>query len=171
MPEDNIDMEAYTDKHGFAKTSPEEMLSFLWSTLGYGELKEEGNSEVEPSPGEYLTFSQKEFYPETTDWDSKEFSGRENGYVYIPNQCKDASSNCRVHFVLHGCGGKPNLRYKQYNGIAVTNDIIMVYPDTRCWDSGGLIDPENYKTNNGIVHKALKSMLERVTRESDNPTN
>ena len=47
----------------------------------------------------------------------------------------------------------------------------MVYPDTRCWDSGGLIDPENYKTNNGIVHRALKSMLERVTRESDNPTN
>ena len=29
----------------------------------------------------------------------------------------------------------------------------------------------NYKTNNGIVHKALKSMLERVTKESDAPIN
>ena len=43
MPEDNIDKEGYTNKHAFDKTSPEEMLSFLWSTLGYGELKEAGN--------------------------------------------------------------------------------------------------------------------------------
>ena len=73
MPEGNIDMEAYTDKHGFANTSPEEMLSFLWSTLGYGEIKEAGNWKAQPSPGEYTTFNQREFYPETIDWENKEF--------------------------------------------------------------------------------------------------
>ena len=55
---------------------------------------------------------------------------------------------------------------KGYNNLAITNDIIMVYPDTKCWDQHGQIDPENYKTNDGIVHRALRSMLERVTRES-----
>ena len=43
MPEDNIDMETYRNGHAFDNSSPEEMLSFLWPTLGYGELKEAGN--------------------------------------------------------------------------------------------------------------------------------
>ena len=49
----------------------------------------------------------------------------------------------------------------------------MVYPDTRCWDSGGDIDPTGFKTNNGIVQTALREMINRLTAEpeddSDSP--
>ena len=77
-----------------------------------------------------------------------------------------------MHFVLHGCGGNPKgFALKGYNDLAITNDIIMIYPDTKCWDNHGQIDPENYKTNHGIVHRALKAMLNRVTKESDSPSN
>ena len=68
MPEENIDMNEYTNRHRFEKTYPEEILSFLWSNLGYGELKEAGNWRSNPSPGTFTTFDQKEFYPETIDW-------------------------------------------------------------------------------------------------------
>ena len=50
-----------------------------------------------------------------------------------------------------------------YNEIAAANNIIMVYPDTRCWDNEGLIDPENYKTKSGIVTKAIEKMISRLT--------
>ena len=69
--------------------------------------------------------------------------------------------------MLHGCGGKPQgIAKSGYNDLAMTNNIIMVYPDTRCWDATGSIDPETYKTNDGIVHRALRFMIDRVSRES-----
>ena len=43
MPEDNIDIQTYTDGHAFSNERPEEILRFLWSTLEYGELKEPDN--------------------------------------------------------------------------------------------------------------------------------
>ena len=47
----------------------------------------------------------------------------------------------------------------------------MVYPDTKCWDQHGDIDPDNFKTNDSIVHKAFRSMIERLTKESEIPGN
>ena len=65
---------------------------------------------------------------------------RENGYLFVPKQC-DVNANCRVHFVMHGCGGQPDGMANQgYNELAVLNSIIMVYPDTNCWDNEGEID-------------------------------
>ena len=54
---------------------------------------------------------------------------------------------------------------KNYNNLAITNDIIMVFPDTRCWDNHGNIDPDAYKTNEGIVNLALLRMIDRVTKD------
>ena len=74
----HLDIEKYKNGHAFANTYPKEMLSFLWSSLGYGEINEPGNWKDEPSPGTYTTFDQKEFYPEITDWQgNKQFKGRE----------------------------------------------------------------------------------------------
>merc|ERR1711874_121328 len=71
---------------------------------------------------------------------------------------------CRLHFVFHGCGGNPVSFAKKYNELAALNNIIMVYPDTRCWDSSpDGIDPENYMTNYGIVPRAIKAMIARLT--------
>ena len=87
MPEENIDIKKYKNGHKFDKTYPQEILSFLWSSLGYGELNEPGKWKDKPSHGTFTTFDQKEFFPETTNWRDFHLKGREKGYVYIPNQC------------------------------------------------------------------------------------
>ena len=43
----------------------------------------------------------------------------------------------------------------------------MVYPDTRCWDQHGDIDPTGYKTKDGIVQTALRDMINRLTAEPE----
>ena len=54
----------------------------------------------------------------------------------------------------------------QYNRLAALNNIIMVYPDTRCWnndeDPDG-IDHYNYNKKTGILPTAIKAMIDRVT--------
>ena len=104
-PDEFIQMSIKEDGHGFKATYAEEYLTFLWGALGYGQLQPRGDWKAEPAPGTLLTFDQKEFFPETLDWQTNEnLMGRENGYVYVPNQCQgQGSQNCRLHFVLHGC--------------------------------------------------------------------
>ena len=54
----------------------------------------------------------------------------------------------------------------QYNRLAALNNIIMVYPDTRCWnndDDVDGIDPTNYNKKTGILPTAIKAMIDRVT--------
>lgn len=58
-----------------------------------------------------------------------------------------------------------------YNDLAVLNNIIMVYPDTRCWDNEGDIDSGAYNTNSGDVVQAIKSMIDRVTGGTTNDGN
>ena len=90
MPTSKISLSENYDKHAFEKTYPKEILTFLWNALEYGELKEAGDWEASPSPGTFTTFNQREFYPDTTDWENDgNFKNRENGWVYIPNQCYD----------------------------------------------------------------------------------
>lgn len=54
----------------------------------------------------------------------------------------------------------------QYNRLGALNNVIMVYPDTRCWDNAGDpdgIDPSGYNTKAGILPSAIKAMMDRVT--------
>jgi hypothetical protein len=42
----------------------------------------------------------------------------------------------------------------------------MIYPDTRCWDNyekTDNIDSENFMKNTGIVPRAFKAMIDRMT--------
>ena len=105
-----------------------------------------------------LEFDQREFYPTVDFENNRHFKNRETGYLYIPNQCEgDGSVDCRVHFVLHGCGGSPTyMQNKGYEDYAITNNIIVVWPSTRCWDMFGQISQDDsYKTNDSIVHRAF----------------
>ena len=168
--EQNLGISKKRDGHAFKRFYSGEILNFLWDKLDYGELERPGHKWWEDdSPGSFAAFDQKEFYPDSIDWEADwSFADRENGYIYIPDTCAgEASSDCRVHFALHGCFGDAGWFANNYNDIAMTNNIIMIYPDTTCWDGGGIIDPDNYKTNNGIVNQALLAMISRVTRVSD----
>ena len=161
--------------HRFENTYPELMIGFLYDTLGYDSIVEgqDVRQDRDEALGTFTQFDQREFYPDYIDWNNQSykdgaFYGRQNGWIYTPTACQgDGSENCRVHFVLHGCGAwARNMAQSGYNDLAAANDIIMVYPDVRCWDNEGDIDADNFDTNTGIVQSAIKAMVDRVTGTS-----
>ena len=125
--------------------------------------------------GSYYEFDQWEFFGVDSeyDWCNDYYEASEmqdSGYVFVPTNCE--STSCRVHFSLNHCGGPG---YAQsYDGIlqyAATNDIIVVYPESTCWNSGEGVpatDTEVYLTNNGLYPKFLKNLMCRVLNPSDN---
>jgi len=72
---------------------------------------------------------------------------------------------CSVHFAFHGCGGsaKGFGEYSGYNILGALNNIIMVYPDTRCWDHNRKIDKDYGHTRYGLMPTAIKAMIDRIT--------
>ena len=50
-----------------------------------------------------------------------------------------------------------------YNALGARNNIIMLYPDSKCWDNTGDIDPENFNKKTGLIPSAFKQMIDRVT--------
>ena len=157
------------------------MLSHLYTALGYIEDEADflddntvsRNYWQDPAVGTYQTFDQTEFFV-GADWTSKDFSGRENdGHIYIPTQCKDGTTTCKIHFGLHGCGGRAEGLANTYANLGALNDIIMVFPDTRCWNNNGDFDDENesknYLKQTGILPAGFKAMVERVTSSITDP--
>lgn len=58
------------------------------------------------------------------------------GYIFYPNQCYDGTTQCKVHIHLHGCFSSVRIGGNHWgrwtlglNDYAVTNDLIVVYPD------------------------------------------
>ena len=154
-------------RHRWSGEYPNTMLEYLYTSLNYEGFKSNTQHTLDGKwkrLGTLSTFDQTEFYT-GVDWDDKNFEGRENGYIYVPTKCTDGTVSCKVHFVLHGCGGKPKAMFKSYNEVAALNNIIMIYPDTRCWDSHAKvgIDPANFMKKTGILPSAFKAMIERVT--------
>ena len=84
-PEDYLAISENRHGHRFLSSYVDEFLQFLWPALGYGELQPKGDWNASPRPGSKVEFNQKEFYPESTNWNSSDLRGREKGYVYIPN--------------------------------------------------------------------------------------
>ena len=50
-----------------------------------------------------------------------------------------------------------------YNEFAATNDIIMVYPDSKCWGYSGTVTDDKAFTRDGMMPKTIMSMVDRVT--------
>jgi poly(3-hydroxybutyrate) depolymerase len=99
------------------------------------------------------------------------------GYIYVPTDCEDKSTACRLHVAFHGCEqnkdeiGDEFARHAGYNEWAEANDIVVLYPQTgpsavnECWDWWGYTDADlahNYHTQSGIQMAAVKAMIERV---------
>jgi hypothetical protein len=71
------------------------------------------------------------------------------GYIFIPEACQ-AGATCRLHVAFHGCkqGGETGkkaewgysgnifAKYAGYNEWAKTNNIVVLYPQVREWNSG-----------------------------------
>ena len=86
------------------------------------------------SVGDYFTFDQTEFAP-GADFDSGDLEDKQEGRVYIPQQCY-SDKTCRVHVVFHKAGKGPEYLAEQrgYNILGALNDIIMLYPATQAWN-------------------------------------
>ena len=67
--------------------------------------------------------------------------------------------------MFHGCGAsaEPFATKMGYNEFASTNDIIMVYPDSKCWGYNGTITDDKAFTYDGMMPKTIMSMVTRVT--------
>ena len=158
--------------HTFLEDYPETILSFLYGVLEYTPIVPATSSTSDDSEGvlgTYSEFSQREFFPDDIDWENDEnFRNRINGWIYTPKACEgEGSVNCRVHLAFHGCGGNAEALGKTgYNDLAAANNIIMVYPDTRCWDNEGDIDPDGFNTNTGFIPTVIKNIIDRVTGDA-----
>lgn len=134
------------------------------------------------TPGGTLTqFSQREFYTAIFGGSDTWLIGMlDNGYVYVPASCA-GQQPCRVHVALHGCNQSSdvvgNAFYAKagYNEWADTNNIIVLYPQTKatsiigyptnpygCWDWWGY-NSSNYATKSGAQIRMFKAMLDRLS--------
>lgn len=136
--------------------------------------------------GELLRFKQQPYI----DGRPIDASLAEEGFVYVPRACR--SSPCRIHVVFHGCrqsAGQIGRRFVEgagYNRWADTNRIIALYPQTAarhgpalwswkwitnpfaCWDWWGYTG-DDYQTRDGKQIKAVRAMLERLSRPRQAP--
>ena len=115
---------------GFWDRFSTDVLSFIYDEQGYNSnIEDWRDSNVNfESVGEWREFDQTEF-AEASAFNSGDLEGKENGWVYIPNQCTSGTL-CRAHFVFHA--GEKDASFlgesKGYNLLGYLNNIIMVYP-------------------------------------------
>ena len=117
--------------------------------------------------GVYRKFNQNEFID--AGWFAT--TGLQKyGYIFYPESCLEKS--CHIHFHLHGCGGMGDWigYYFQFGDYAVSNDIIMVYPQIKknmqCHDTFGYTG-DNFATNEGIQPKFYQGVIDRLTQQRD----
>jgi len=86
----------------------------------------------------------------------------DTAYVYAPENCRAATSACRLHLAFHGCVQGAEfiddrfVRQAGFNEWAETNDIVVVYPQIEkslfnpkgCWDWWGY-SGEDYEVRAG----------------------
>lgn len=102
------------------------------------------------------------------EWDDTTWS--DNGYVYIPISCH--LTTCKLHIAMHYCESSAldMASYAGYNEFAANNDIIVVYPESVCWNSDGDIDSLLWLTKDGLFPRAIEAIICRLTSEESTNT-
>ncbi|KAK6188603.1 hypothetical protein SNE40_004746 [Patella caerulea] len=136
-----------------------------------------GGNLVEPTSsttanGQLLTFSQSSFFywsiPATSSMDT-------TGYIYIPTDCVDKQTECKLHVAFHGCSqgrlmvGGVYVNHAGYNEVGELNNIIILYPQAistlsnlqGCWDWFGYTGSQ-YAYKNGYQITAIRRMIDRI---------
>ena len=112
-----------------------------------------------------IEFDQTELIP--ADWSVDETGLAEYGLMYVPTDCEDDSESCYVVFALHGCGGDAQTTYDGWglNEVASTNQLIIIYPESECWDNHGDYDSDNYLTKSGLYPQFFMNIISALTDE------
>ncbi|OWQ86931.1 hypothetical protein CDN99_19705 [Roseateles aquatilis] len=144
-------------------------------TKFYGTLNARNNS---PAAANYIEFDQTAF--------STNPGLAATGWVYVPANCT-AGQVCKLHVALHGCQqnyatiGDKFLKNTGYTRWADTNDIVVLFPQTRvdstsrstsasgslpnpngCWDWIGWYGT-NFAQKAGVQMAALKAMVDQIS--------
>ncbi len=143
----------------------------------YGNLDESTPYKTE----NLMKFEQKPFVPE---YRFNISSMNPEAYVYIPTDCQQDATECRVHVALHGCEqGIQSIKEKYVTGtgyleVAEANQLIVLFPQVDkssfipynpkgCWDFWGYtnnsLPPYTYYTKKSIQMRAIKAMLDHLT--------
>ena len=130
-----------------------------------------------------IKFEQKPFVPE---YRFNISSMNPDAYVYIPTDCQQDATECRVHVALHGCEqGIQSIKEKYVTGtgyleVAEANQLIVLFPQVDkssfipynpkgCWDFWGYTNnswpPYTYYTKEAIQMRAIKAMLDHLTAD------
>ena len=101
---DNLWLKSLNTKNNFTTKYAAETLGWIYDKLGYIAADDfiterRISRNYYKDHGAYLDFDQNEFFD--VDFGTSEFSGREQGKIYIPNQCYEPGIICRVHFAFH----------------------------------------------------------------------
>ena len=150
-------------EHYFGPGKMEPGLRQIYADLGYVSSTSDFN---EPQSnywelGDWINFDQKEFVDTSAiPFEASEF--REAGKVFIPQGCY--SRACKLHVAFHACDSNSDQLawYAQYNELAASNDMIVLYPDSKCFNVGNF-DQEKWLTNEGLYDRAFIAMIERLT--------
>lgn len=140
----------------------------------YGDLRPKSANGMS---GRFIEFDQSEF---TENQKPASVGLSDIGYAYVPAKCdKNFNQPCRLHIAFHGCQQNIEsvddkfIRHAGYNQWADTNNIIVLYPQTRssfrrnpkgCWDWFDFTrnDPD-YATKSGRQMRAIRAMVDRIT--------
>jgi poly(3-hydroxybutyrate) depolymerase len=106
----------------------------------------------------------------------------DTGFVFVPDDCADQASHCRLHVALHGCRQGAEfvedafVTLAGYNEWAAANSLVVLYPQVRstlsplnpmgCWDWWGY-DGDAYAFKAGTQIQALHAMIERLTAPAE----
>lgn len=97
----------------------------------------------------------------------------DTAYVFIPEQCRSAMGECRLHIAFHGCrqGAQfVDARFASGNGLnrwAAANDIVVLYPQIEksmtnpqgCWDWWGYSGAD-YDQRSGKQIRAVAAFID-----------
>jgi len=137
-------------------------------TALYGELRARSTT---VDPARLLRFDQTPFYSGTrTSLDSQ-------GFLYVPAQCQDGATSCRLHVSFHGCLQGRTFVGDQYawdggfNEWADANDLVVLYPNAvadssvgnpnGCWDWWGYTNV-NYGLHDGVQMTFARSLMDTL---------
>ena len=140
----------------------------ILSTL-YGSLQ----APVQTLTGRLMSFHQGAFLPY-----AKKHGMDDTALAWIPKDCEQDASSCKVHVAFHGClQGRERLgevfaSLTGYNRWADANKIIVLYPQAvatstnpnGCWDWFAY-DDETYYTKNGRQMHAVIRMVDRLQQK------
>jgi poly(3-hydroxybutyrate) depolymerase len=144
-------------------------------TKFYGALAARNNT---PAASNYIEFNQAAF--------TSNPGMAATGWVYVPASCASGAA-CKLHVALHGCQqnhatiGDKFIKNTGYTRWADTNDIVVLFPQTRvdstsratsasgslanpngCWDWIGWYG-SNFAQKSGTQQAAIKAMVDQLS--------